>query len=91
MTQDHIHTPQTTGSSSSNDEVAQPPVNGHAPLKASGGGDAPGKSLEEVSLEIRDKVEAFLATEAPTELLKKVQSQVRDAMGVIEDALGRYG
>ena len=92
MTQNHIHPPHL--SSSSNDEVAQGLANGNGPLKPSGSGDGDvlgERSLEEVSFEIRDKVEAFLATEAPTALLKKVQGQVREAMGVIEDALRRYG
>lgn len=36
------------------------------------------------------KVEALLAREPETKLLRAVQQQVRIAMGVIEEAMGRY-
>lgn len=47
-------------------------------------------SLRQVCLELRDKVEAFLAENVETKLLKGVQAQVKEAMGVIDEALEKY-
>jgi hypothetical protein len=40
--------------------------------------------------QLKDKVDAFLATETTDELLQGTQNQVRIAKGVIDDALSRY-
>ncbi|CAN8102633.1 unnamed protein product [Discula destructiva] len=47
-------------------------------------------SLRQVCLELQDKLEAFLAEDVDTKLLKGVQAQVKDAVGVIDEALDRY-
>ncbi|KAL1856523.1 3'-phosphoadenosine 5'-phosphosulfate sulfotransferase [Diaporthe australafricana] len=47
-------------------------------------------SLRQVCLELQAKVDAFLAETAGTDLLKGVQSRVREAISVIDDALERY-
>lgn len=53
-------------------------------------GPAAAPSLRLVCLELQDKVEAFLAEDVDTKLLKSVQAQVKDAVGVIDEALERY-
>ena len=50
----------------------------------------PRRDLEQICLELQDKVNSFLREEAATDLLRGVQDQVRLAMGVIEEALDRY-
>lgn len=58
---------------------------------AGASGPAPAApSLRQVCLELQDKVEAFLAEDVDTKLLKGVQAQVKDAVGVIDEALDRY-
>lgn len=47
-------------------------------------------SLRQVCLELQAKVDAFLAEKVDTDLLKGVQSRVREAISVIDDALERY-
>lgn len=47
-------------------------------------------SLRQVCLDLQDKVEAFLAEDVDTKILKNVQAQVKEAVGVIDDALERY-
>lgn len=47
-------------------------------------------SLRQVCLELQDKVEAFLAEDVDSKLLKGVQAQVKEAVGVIDEALDRY-
>lgn len=47
-------------------------------------------TLRQVCLELQDKVEAFLAEDVDTKLLKGVQAQVKEAVGVIDEALERY-
>lgn len=47
-------------------------------------------SLRQVCLELQDKVEAFLAEDVDTKILKSVQAQVKEAVGVIDEALERY-
>lgn len=39
---------------------------------------------------LKDKVDAFLATETTDKVLQGAQNQVRVAKGVIDDALSRY-
>ncbi|KAI5928294.1 hypothetical protein F4810DRAFT_647830 [Camillea tinctor] len=48
------------------------------------------RSLYDVCRELREKVDAFLAEEPETSLLRNVQAQVRVSMGVVEEALSRY-
>ncbi len=48
------------------------------------------RSLQDVCLELRDKVDTFLAQEASTPQLKQVQQQVRVSMAVVDTALARY-
>jgi hypothetical protein len=52
--------------------------------------DPPPSSLQDVCLELRERVDAFLAEEPETPLLRNVQAQLRVSMGVVEEALGRY-
>ncbi|KAJ4417482.1 3'-phosphoadenosine 5'-phosphosulfate sulfotransferase [Gnomoniopsis sp. IMI 355080] len=47
-------------------------------------------SLRRVCLELQDKVETFLAEDVDTKILKSVQAQVKEAVGVIDEALDRY-
>ncbi|KAI9786425.1 MAG: 3'-phosphoadenosine 5'-phosphosulfate sulfotransferase [Geoglossum umbratile] len=63
-------------------------INGVAePVSAS---DAP-RALPEICSGLRRKVTAFLKEQTDDEALRNVQSQVRVSMGVIEEALRRYG
>ncbi|KAI0875211.1 phosphoadenosine phosphosulfate reductase [Hypoxylon argillaceum] len=48
------------------------------------------RSLCDVCLEIREKVDSFLAEEPSTALLRNVQTRVREAMGVVDEAFQRY-
>jgi FAD synthetase len=52
--------------------------------------DPPPRSLHDVCLELRGKVDAFLAEKPETPLLRSVQVRLRVSMGVVEDALERY-
>lgn len=52
--------------------------------------DAP-RPLPEICYKLRQQVLDFLAEDVQDELLCKVQSQVRVALGVIDEALQRYG
>lgn len=47
-------------------------------------------SLRQVCLELQAKVDAFLAQEVESSLLKGVQSHAREAISVINEALERY-
>lgn len=47
-------------------------------------------SLRQVCLELQAKVDAFLAQEVESNLLKGVQSHAREAISVINEALERY-
>ncbi|KAK2614086.1 hypothetical protein N8I77_000944 [Diaporthe amygdali] len=71
-----------------NGGVKEPPA---APASASEpASTAPSLSLRQVCLELQAKVNAFLAQNVETGLLKGVQSRVREAQSVIDDALERY-
>ncbi|KDN62794.1 putative phosphoadenosine phosphosulfate reductase [Colletotrichum sublineola] len=48
------------------------------------------RSFYDVCNELRSRVEAFLAEDQKTEVLRNVQSQLRVSMGVVEEALERY-
>ena len=69
-------------SPTANGGVKEPPA-APAPAPAS-------LSLRQVCLQLQAKVDAFLAQEVETGLLKGVQSHVREATSVINDALERY-
>lgn len=47
-------------------------------------------SLRHVCLELQNKLDAFLAENVDTKLLKAVQAQVKEAVGVIDEALDKY-
>jgi FAD synthetase len=49
------------------------------------------RSLPEICYTLRRKVMAFLDEQPEDEVLRNVQSQARLSMGVIDEALGRYG
>ncbi|KUI55919.1 hypothetical protein VP1G_03242 [Cytospora mali] len=67
-------------------------ANGTAPSDANRGVDAIDTSptLRQVCLELQAKVDAFLAEDADTKLLRGLQAQVKEAVGVIDEALDRY-
>lgn len=65
-----------------------PRVNG-APKPAASASAPP--ALPEVCRELRRKVTAFLEEQTDSKVLQAVQSQVRVSMGVIEEAMRRYG
>lgn len=68
-------------------------ANGTALSEPDGGVKATGASpttLRQVCLELQAKVDAFLAEDVDTGLLKGLQAQVREAVGVIDEALERY-
>ncbi len=48
------------------------------------------RSLSDVCLELRSKVDAFLAEEPETAQLRRVQAQLRLSMAVVDEALERY-
>ncbi|KAK2055707.1 adenine nucleotide alpha hydrolases-like protein [Colletotrichum caudatum] len=48
------------------------------------------RSFYDVCNELRNRVDAFLAEDQKTEVLRNVQSQMRVSMGVVEEALARY-
>lgn len=60
-----------------------------AGAEAADGPDAT-PTLRQVCHELQDKVEAFLAEDVDTKLLKGVQAQVKEAVGVIDEALEKY-
>ncbi|ROW01135.1 hypothetical protein VSDG_02635 [Cytospora chrysosperma] len=47
-------------------------------------------TLRQVCLELQAKVDSFLTEDVDTGLLRGLQAQVKDAMGVIDEALERY-
>lgn len=51
----------------------------------------PQRALPEICYELRAKIEAFLREETGDNVLRNVQSQIGVSMGVIEEALRRYG
>ena len=67
---------------------AKPVLNGY-PAKPKCA-DPPPRSLHDVCLELRERVDAFLAEELERPLLRNVQAQLRVSMGVVEEALGRH-
>ena len=67
---------------------AKPVLNGY-PAKPKCASPPP-RSLHDVCLELRERVDAFLAEEPERPLLRNVQAQLRVSMGVVEEALGRH-
>ena len=53
-------------------------------------GGLPRRSLPEVCLELNDKINAFLAEEPATPLLRSVQEQLRVALAVVDETFERY-
>ncbi|TQN68962.1 putative FAD synthase [Colletotrichum shisoi] len=52
--------------------------------------EPPPPSFHDVCDELRQRVDAFLAEDQKTEVLRNVQAQLRVSMAVVEDALARY-
>jgi FAD synthetase len=50
----------------------------------------PRRPLQDVCVELRDRLDAFLAEDVDAALLKDVQAQLRISMAVVEEALGTY-
>jgi FAD synthetase len=46
--------------------------------------------LRDKCIEIKDKVDAFLAEDPDTQILRDVQAQLRVSIEVVEEALERY-
>lgn len=68
--------------------LTRPAVNGG--VKQGPDQTATQPSLRQVCLELQDKVETFLAEDVDSKILKSAQAQVREAVGVIDEALDRY-
>ncbi|KAK3301628.1 uncharacterized protein B0T15DRAFT_487859 [Chaetomium strumarium] len=49
------------------------------------------RTLPEICFELQAKIDAFLCEETEDDVLRGVQSQVKVSMGVIQEALRRYG
>ncbi|GAB1320867.1 3'-phosphoadenosine 5'-phosphosulfate sulfotransferase [Madurella fahalii] len=49
------------------------------------------RTLPDICFELRGKIDAFLCEQTDDEVLRNVQNQVRVSMGVIGEALRRYG
>ena len=49
------------------------------------------RTLPEICFELHAKIDAFLREQTDDDVLRKVQSQVKVSMGVIREALRRYG
>ncbi len=63
-------------------------LNGH-PAKTEST-DPPARSLREISLHLREKVDAFLAEEPDTPVLRSVQEHLRVSMAVVDEALQKH-
>ncbi|KAI8630495.1 adenine nucleotide alpha hydrolases-like protein [Xylariaceae sp. FL1651] len=66
-----------------------PALNGY-PAKPESAG-LPPRPLYSVCLELRQKVDNFLAENPKTAILRDVQVRVREAIGVVDEAFRRYG
>jgi FAD synthetase len=49
------------------------------------------RALPDICFELQAKIDAFLSERTDDEVLRNVQSQVSVSMGVIHEALRRYG
>ncbi|KAK1625752.1 phosphoadenosine phosphosulfate reductase [Colletotrichum phormii] len=74
--------------SNGNGEHAAAAANGY-PAKPHSSKPSP-RSFQEVCHELKDKVDAFLADDQKTDILRNVQKQLRASMGVVDEALARY-
>ncbi|KXH41171.1 phosphoadenosine phosphosulfate reductase [Colletotrichum simmondsii] len=74
--------------SNGNGEHAAAAANGY-PAKPHSSESSP-RSFQEVCYELKDKVDAFLADDQKTDVLRNVQKQLRASMGVVDEALARY-
>ncbi|KAK1722837.1 phosphoadenosine phosphosulfate reductase [Colletotrichum acutatum] len=74
--------------SNENGEHAAAAANGY-PAKPHSSESFP-RSFQEVCHELKDKVDAFLADDQKTDVLRNVQKQLRASMGVVDEALARY-
>lgn len=74
--------------SNGNGEPAAAAANGY-PAKPHSSESSP-RSFQEVCHELKDKVDAFLADDQKTDVLRNVQKQLRASMGVVDEALARY-
>ncbi|KAM0438739.1 hypothetical protein ACHAPT_001497 [Fusarium lateritium] len=50
----------------------------------------PPRSLRDKCIEVKDKVDVFLAEDPDTQILRDVQAQLRVSIEVVEEALERY-
>ncbi|KAI1116857.1 phosphoadenosine phosphosulfate reductase [Nemania sp. NC0429] len=66
-----------------------PTINGYF-AKSESPSSSP-RSLYDVCLEIRKKVDSFLAEKPSAPLLRNVQTRLREAIGVVNEAFERYG
>lgn len=69
---------------------AKAALNGHPTTEPPQCAESNRRSFRDVCLELRDKVEGFLAEEQKTGLLRDVQEQVRVSIAVVEEALDKY-
>ncbi|RFU73207.1 phosphoadenosine phosphosulfate reductase [Trichoderma arundinaceum] len=65
-------------------------INGHPARQPGRAADLAHGSLYEACVAMREKVDAFLAEEPATPLLRRVQEQVRISVRVVDEALERY-
>ncbi|KAI3332626.1 phosphoadenosine phosphosulfate reductase [Ustulina deusta] len=63
-------------------------LNGY-PAKTDSVNSSP-RSLHDICLRLREKVDGFLAENPSTALLRNLQARVREAMGVVDEAFQRY-
>jgi FAD synthetase len=49
------------------------------------------RALPDICFELQAKIDAFLCEQTDDQVLRNVQSQVRVSMGVVQEALRRYG
>lgn len=49
------------------------------------------RTLPDICFELQAKIDAFLGEQTDDQVLRNVQSQVRASMGVVQEALRRYG
>ncbi|CAI6082281.1 unnamed protein product [Clonostachys chloroleuca] len=83
---------QDIGSGSGSDPAPapsepKPAANGTLPSNSH---DAPAHPLSEVSRQLNDKINAFLADQTKDPMLQRVQAQVRVAIEVVEEAYRRF-
>ncbi|KAK3906521.1 hypothetical protein C8A05DRAFT_11754 [Staphylotrichum tortipilum] len=82
----------TTSSACQNQQDAR--INGIAKSDGSEGLTASAglpRTLPDVCFELQARIDAFLCEKTEDDVLRKVQSQVRESMDVIRQALSRYG